>query len=62
MDFLLLFWCDLVITLTERIMFMFTLKEIDWFFQNGHITMDEVEEMIMESMFGIFWMECGFTK
>lgn len=35
----------------------FSVKQIEWFFNNGHITIDEAEEMVMESIYGPFWME-----
>lgn len=33
----------------------YELEEIDNFFVNNFITMNEVEEMVIESVYGIFW-------
>lgn len=33
----------------------YELEEIDYFFVNNFITMNEVEEMVIESVYGIFW-------
>ena len=33
----------------------YELEEIDNFFVNNFITMNEVEEMVIESIYGLFW-------
>lgn len=33
----------------------YEIEEIDTFFVNNFITMNEVEEMVIESIYGVFW-------
>lgn len=33
----------------------YELEEIDYFFANNLISMCEVEEMVIESIYGLFW-------